>query len=49
MTLPIVTEIPLRLEPTSHDPFIDDVGGRPPVETPRTQPRPATGATVGGC
>jgi hypothetical protein len=37
MTVPIVTETVLHMEPVSHDPFIDDVSGTtpPPPPAPR--------------
>ena len=37
MTVPIVTETQLELEPVSHDPFIDDVShaDTPPPPPPR--------------
>jgi hypothetical protein len=47
MTTPLTTEIPQRLEPVTHDPFIDDLddgrGAPDPARLRRDQPafRPA--------
>lgn len=37
MTFPIVTETPLRLEPTTRDTFLDDAGPTPPQRPAPTQ------------
>jgi hypothetical protein len=37
MTVPVVTEKPLRLEPVVHDPFIDDVVTTTPLPQPKNE------------